>query len=187
MTGIDDDIEALLKKRVYDIAGNVRDIKVVLNDERIKFKSFRQYIELYLASSPNELGIATKPTVVHEMVNDRWEIAFALSDGQFQQVSFVNSICTYKGGTHVNYIADQLAAKLVDAIQKKNKAAPVKPFQIKNHMWLFVNCLVENPTFDSQTKENMTLKHSAFGSKCTVGEEFINKGLSEDSCPLLTW
>ena len=32
---------------------------------------------------------------------------------------------------------------------------------------VFVNCLVENPAFDSQTKENMTLKQSAFGSKCT--------------------
>jgi DNA topoisomerase-2 len=177
MTGIDDDIEALLKKRVYDIAGNVRDIKVVLNDERLKVRNFRQYIDLYLTpGNTNELGIASKPTVIHELVNDRWEIAFALSDGQFQQVSFVNSICTYKGGTHVNYIADQLANKLVDAIQKKNKAAPVKAFQIKNHMWLFVNCLIENPTFDSQTKENMTLKTSSFGSKCAVGDEFLNKG-----------
>lgn len=123
-----------------------------MNDERIKIRSFRQYVDLYLqqpsvdASAIAEFGAAPlpKPTVIHEIVNDRWEIAFTLSDGQFQQVSFVNSICTYKGGTHVNYVADQLAAKLVDAIQKKNKAAPVKSFQIKNHStwwWaVFVRC-----------------------------------------------
>jgi DNA gyrase/topoisomerase IV subunit B len=30
--------------------------------------------------------------------------------------------------------------------------------QIRNHLWLFVNCLIVNPTFDSQTKETMTLQ-----------------------------
>lgn len=106
-------------------------------------------------------------------------------------MSFVNSICTYKGGTHVNYVADQLASKLVDAIQKKNKAAPVKTFQIKNHMWLFINCLIENPAFDSQTKENMTLKHTSFGSKCPLGDDFVNKvkksGLIENVLRFVTF
>lgn len=43
-------------------------------------------------------------------------------------------------------------------------------------MWVFVNALVENPAFDSQTKECLTLKSSAFGSKCELSEEFIKKG-----------
>jgi len=34
--------------------------------------------------------------VVSEAVNDRWEVALALSDKGFQQVSFVNSIATTK-------------------------------------------------------------------------------------------
>jgi DNA topoisomerase-2 len=42
MTGIDDDTYALLLKRVYDMAGTVRDIKVFLNDERLKVKGFKQ-------------------------------------------------------------------------------------------------------------------------------------------------
>ena len=46
--------------------------------------------------------------VLYERINDRWEIAISISDGQFQQVSFVNAICTTKGGQHVNYIADQV-------------------------------------------------------------------------------
>ena len=36
--------------------------------------------------------------VVSEAVNDRWEVALALSDKGFQQVSFVNSIATTKVG-----------------------------------------------------------------------------------------
>ncbi|KAI9591804.1 DNA topoisomerase [Syncephalis fuscata] len=171
MEAIDDDIEALLKKRVYDMAGTVADVKVFLNGERIKIKNFKQYVELYTNTGNAE----TKPTIIHQIVNQRWEVAFTVSDGQFQQVSFVNGISTAKGGTHVNYVADQIVNKLVDAVKKKNKAAPVKPFQVKSHMWVFVNCLIENPAFDSQTKENMTLRASAFGSKCDMPEDFIKK------------
>lgn len=47
--------------------------------------------------------------------------------------------------------------------------------QVKNHMWLFVNCLVENPTFDSQTKENMTLQQKSFGSTCPLSDKFIKQ------------
>jgi len=54
----------------------------------------------------------TKPALIYEVVNKRWEVAFALSDGQQQQVSFANSIATIKGGTHVDMISTQLANKL---------------------------------------------------------------------------
>lgn len=47
--------------------------------------------------------------------------------------------------------------------------------QVKNHIWLFVNCLVENPTFDSQTKENMTLQQKSFGSTCPLSDKFIKQ------------
>lgn len=54
----------------------------------------------------------TKHALIYEVVNKRWEVAFALSDGQFQNVSFANSIATTKGGTHVEMIATMLANKL---------------------------------------------------------------------------
>ena len=41
-------------------------------------------------------------------------------------------------------------------------------------MWVFVNCLIVNPTFDSQTKENMTLQAKNFGSKCSMSDKFLN-------------
>lgn len=42
MDSIDDDTFALLCKRVYDMAGTVKDIKVQLNDDKIKIKGFKQ-------------------------------------------------------------------------------------------------------------------------------------------------
>jgi DNA topoisomerase-2 len=182
MTTIDPDTVSLLKKRVYDVAGTVRDIKVYLNDERLKIKGFKQYIELYLnsaaeAATETSGGAAqAKQTIIYERISDRWEVGFAVSDGSFQHVSFANSISTIKGGSHVTYIADQIAKNLITAITKKNKAAAIKPSKIKEHMWIFVNALIENPTFDSQTKETLTLLTSKFGSKPTLSEEFLKKG-----------
>lgn len=92
-------------------------------------------------------------------------------------MSFVNSIATTKGGTHVAYVTDQIVDKIMEVAKKKNKGAPIKPFQVKNHLWVFVNCLIENPTFDSQTKENMTLRAKAFGSTCTMSEKFVKNVL----------
>lgn len=43
-----------------------------------------------------------------EATNDHWEVIVSVSDSEFKQVSFVNSICTFRGGTHVNMIADQI-------------------------------------------------------------------------------
>ncbi|KAF7367438.1 DNA topoisomerase 2 [Mycena sanguinolenta] len=184
MESIDEDTASLLRKRVYDMAGTVRDVKVFLNDKRItNVKNFEQYVKLYLASAAqaanNDGGAAPeKPTLVFERISNRWEVGFAVSDGQFQHVAFANSISTTKGGTHVNLIADQIAKNLITAIGKKNKAATVKAAQIKNHMWIFVNCLIENPTFDSQTKDTLTLQASKFGTKPVLSEEFMKKGVS---------
>ena len=63
----------------------------------------------------------------------------------------------------------------MEIVKKKNKSAVVKPFQIKNHLWVFVRSMIENPAFDSQTKETLTLRQSAFGSKPVISEDLMKK------------
>ncbi|KAM8795340.1 DNA topoisomerase 2-alpha [Eudromia elegans] len=172
MTILDKDIVALMSRRAYDIAGSTKDVKVFLNGKRLPVKGFRSYVDLYLKDKVDETGNTLK--VIHEEPNSRWEVCLTLSEKGFQQVSFVNSIATTKGGRHVDYVADQIVTKLIEVVKKKNKnGVGVKPFQVKNHMWIFVNALIENPTFDSQTKENMTLQAKNFGSTCKLSEKFI--------------
>jgi DNA topoisomerase-2 len=72
---------------------------------------------MYLASAAEAATAAgaetPKTQVIFEQISERWEVAFALStEQQFQQVSFVNSISTIKGGTHVEAVASQLSDKL---------------------------------------------------------------------------
>uniref|UniRef100_A0A0N5ANS0 DNA topoisomerase 2 n=1 Tax=Syphacia muris TaxID=451379 RepID=A0A0N5ANS0_9BILA len=165
MNELDDDIVGLMSRRAYDVAGSTKGVKV---------QGFKQYVEQYAKRNLNSNGEPYK--VVYEQSNNRWEVALTISDKGFQQVSFVNSIATTKGGRHVDYIADQITAKLIETIKKKigKSGISIKPFQVRNHMWVFVNALIENPTFDSQTKEALTLQPKSFGSKCELSEKFIN-------------
>ena len=169
MRNMDPDTVSLLTKRAYDLAG-VSDskVRVTLNGQKIEIKNFVDYCDLYLKNEENR----DLPKIV-EKKTERWEIIASLSDGQFQQVSFVNSISTAKGGTHVNYITDQIVTKIQAAVQKKNKKLVIKPHQIKANLWIFVNCLIENPAFDSQTKETLNTKASDFGSKIELTEKFL--------------
>ncbi|TKA74110.1 hypothetical protein B0A55_07082 [Friedmanniomyces simplex] len=178
MDQMDDDFEALVKRRVYDMAGTCMGVKVWLNDQRIKVSKFKQYMEMYTKAIQAENlangGTAPEQVILTDNPHERWEIGFAVSDGAFQQVSFVNSIATTSGGSHVNFIADQICEKLEEIVNKKNKGGvKLKKAQIKNHIFLFVNALIVNPAFTSQTKEQLTTKPSAFGSKPQVSEKFL--------------
>ncbi|KAK5044835.1 DNA topoisomerase 2 [Exophiala bonariae] len=179
MTGIDDDLEALFKRRVYDLAGTCKGVAVKLNGMRVPARNFKKYIEMYTKAIKKERGEEAAndaSEIITESTDPRWEIGFTVSDGSFQQVSFVNSIATTSGGTHVNYITDQIVARLTDIVKKKNKVgAAMKPNQIRNHIFLFVNAQIVNPAFTSQTKEQLTTKASQFGSKCQISDDFMKK------------
>nr|NVI79304.1 topoisomerase 2 [Cucujiformia] len=173
MTELDDGVVGLLCRRAFDVAASTKGVKVFLNGTRVPIKNFKDYIELYVKDKEDEAGNPLK--IIHEQSGERWEIGLTISDKGFQQMSFVNSIATTKGGKHVDYVADMITKQLIEVLKKKNKGGvTIKPHQVKNHMWLFINCLIVNPTFDSQTKENMTLQAKNFGSKCNLSEKFVN-------------
>ena len=172
VNGLMPDMIALLKKRVYDIGAvtdhSIKKIKVVYNKETIPVKNFQQYIDLYI-------GTKEEAKRVYEQSDERWEYAVAMSPThEFMQVSFVNGICTFKGGKHVDYITGQIIRKLCDYIEKKKKIK-VNASAIKEQIILFLRCDVENPSFDSQTKDFMNTPANKFGSSCTVSDAFIEK------------
>lgn len=188
METLDKDIISVLHRRVYDLCGTVKDCNIYLNEKKLGVKNFKGYVEMYVDAikkrSPDlsiEQEANNYTSIVHEVINDRWEVAFAVSDGTFNQVSFVNSIATTSGGTHVKYVSDQIIEKLMDELNKKEKKKKlmIKPPQIKNNMFIFINSLIENPAFTSQTKEQLTTRVSQFSSKqkdkLVITEQFIKK------------
>ena len=185
ISGLTSDMLSLLQKRVYDIAAvsdhSVKKIKVSLNGAVVPIRNFQQYIDMY---------IGPKDTVkrVYEMPDDRWEYAVSLAPNhEFCAVSFVNGICTYKGGKHVDYIVGQIVRKLTDYIEKKKKVK-VNPSSIKEQIVLFLRCDIDNPAFDSQTKDFMNTPVGKFGSNCVVSDGFIEKvakmGVMDMACSL---
>eukprot|EP00930_Biecheleria_cincta_P009214 TRINITY_DN11090_c0_g1_i1.p1 TRINITY_DN11090_c0_g1~~TRINITY_DN11090_c0_g1_i1.p1 ORF type:complete len:1408 (+),score=413.95 TRINITY_DN11090_c0_g1_i1:74-4297(+) len=176
MKGLDDDIVGLMMKRAYDLAGSTnKNVKVVLNGKKLPVCKFEEYVNLYSGQTRAPEGEGAAP-VIYERASDRWEVAVSISDGSFQQVSFVNSINTIKGGTHVTHVTDQLIEAILKVVKSKNRGGiEIKPQHVKNHLFVFVNSLIENPAFDSQTKESLTSKQSKFGSTCDLPDAMIKK------------
>lgn len=163
---LDDDNLRRIEKRVYDVAGCNPKIKVYLNDTLIKVNKFKDYVNLY-----------TDQFV--EDSNDNWHIAVGTSENGFRHVSFVNGVDTFNGGSHVDYIANQIANKLRDYIKKKHKI-DLKPANIRQHLFLFINCTVNAPIFTSQTKEFMSLEPKEYGTEFDVSDKFINNLIKAD-------
>ena len=182
ITGLTEDMLNLLKRRVYDIAAvTEKSVKVKYNSQVVPIKNFIQYIDLYI-------GTKEESQRVYETNGERWEYAVALSSThEFIQVSFVNGIHTSKGGKHVEYILGQITRKLAEYIEKKKKIK-VNMTSIKEQLILFIRCDVENPSFDSQTKDYMNTPSNKFGSTCVVTDKFIEKvakmGIMDAACAI---
>ena len=111
---------------------------------------------------------------VTSVTGDRWSVCIGPSENGLEQVSFVNGICTTKGGTHVDHVASLVASGVIEEMAKKIK---LKPQQVKNTFNIFVKATLENPSFSSQVKSECTLKVQDFGSKFEMPKTFVKNVL----------
>ena len=160
MKSMDDNIYKIFEKRVYDAnICTTPGCKVKFQGTALPKTSFDAYAKMH-----------TKSDEVRMFTSDRWSVCVVPADDGFEQVSFVNGICTTKGGSHVDHVASVLAAGIIDEMAKKIK---LKPQQVKNAFMLFVKSTLVNPTFSSQVKSECTLKPQNFGSKFEPPKKFI--------------
>jgi len=169
LEGLTNDMVQLLKKRVYDIAAwTDKTVSVYLNGQKLDFKCFEKYVDLYIGSK-------SEHPRVHLELNDRWEAIITYNTtSNFEHVSFVNGIHTSRGGKHLEYIVGQIRDGLVEYIKKKKKVQ-VKPATVRNELYVFLKSTITNPNFDSQTKETLTTPVSKFGSTVQLDEKMIDR------------
>ena len=177
MDKLDDDIILLMERRCYDIAmacnnnlinnDNKKKVSVYLNGQRIKTTSFKDYASLYLPKT--SIIAIDKP-------NDYWQIGIATSNNEkFQCVSFVNGINPHLGGKHVDHVKKQIVSAIKEKLKKKFKDDDIKDSYIENCMFLFINCMIDKPTFLGQTKAQHSTAIKNFGSKYEINDKFIKQ------------
>jgi DNA topoisomerase-2 len=104
-----------------------------------------------------------------------WKIAFSISDS-FRQVSYVNNIATYDGGTHVNYILNQLCEGILKLIPAKSKKT-LSATKVKGKLCVFIYAKIVNPSFKSQAKEYLStpMKNFNFVIPQSLIKEFVSE------------
>lgn len=169
LNNISEDSKSVFLKRAIDIAAYSPNVNVYYNDILLPIKSFKDYMKMFIDGDEE---------LFYEKINENWEIGIAKSTNDtFQQVSMVNGISTHVGGSHVNYISNQI----VKSLDEKIKAQSVKPNMIKNHLFVFVNCRIPNPSFETQTKENLTTRMVSDLVKDVVISDTLIKKLMSSS------
>lgn len=166
MEGIDESSMKMIQKRLYDIAACNHLLNITFNEKPISFGSFKEYAELY-----------TDYVFYEQSTN--WKIGVGHSTVGFKAVSFVNSVETKDGGTHVNNITNQIIQYLREKIKRKYRV-DVKPADLKQHLFLFIDCTVINPSFSSQTKEKLITEPKDYGSIHEVSEKILKQIFSSE-------
>jgi DNA topoisomerase-2 len=176
--GLTDDMVALFKKRTCDISACSGSVKVQFNNMLLNVINFQQLVDLYIGPARDKNAPETVIKRIYESPNERWEYVVCLANeklvGLNNQVSLVNGICTHKGGRHVDYIMNQIVRKIITVIETKKKIK-VDPKIIKDELFIFLRCNIENPSFSSQTKDYLDTPVAKFGSTCIVSDEFVEK------------
>jgi DNA topoisomerase-2 len=162
VTRIDNDTMRMMTRRVYDIAAMSR-VKVKLNTEWIKIKSLQTYASMGTDSS----------VVMH--TSDRWNMAFTVSPGV--SLSFVNGVYTSSGGTHVEYIMNQVVQYVRKVAGKKLKAV-ITTSMVRDSMCMILDCRIVNPEFTNQQKDTLATPPKKFGSTCSIPETVLKRLVS---------
>ena len=164
MKDMENGIYKIMEKRVWD--ANIctsANCKVKFNGEALPKQNFEAYAKMHE-------GVEN----VYSATTDRWSVCIGPSEDGMEQVSFVNGLCTTKGGTHVDHVASLVASGIIDDMAKKIK---LKPQQVKATFRIFVKATLENPTFSSQVKSECTLKVPDFGSRFEMPKTFVKNVL----------
>tara|TARA_R110000824_G_scaffold60853_14_gene162438 strand:+ start:15769 stop:17607 length:1839 start_codon:yes stop_codon:yes gene_type:complete len=159
MVGLDEDNIQMMRKRCADLAACNPMLKVFFNKERFSYPTFSSYCRLYVDD-------------VNFEASERWKIGIGSSEGGIKQVSFVNGVETKDGGTHIDFVANQVVSAVRERLRKRHKIN-LRPTEIKNHLFVFVSADIVNSSFSSQTKEKLITDPRDFGSKHELSEKFL--------------
>ena len=190
LEGLSADMRAVMRRRVLEAAVCAAPAQVTWQGAPVPVASLRDLIELY---APPPAGEAADAHLAVAQLTPRWQLGVCLTPpgaggggggggarvngGFVDGSSFVNGVATPLGGTHVRHASKALLAPLRAALAPRlgMAAATLTAADVAPHLMLFVNCLVDNPEFDSQAKERLSSPEAHFGGRCVAGAAFAKQ------------
>ena len=141
----------LIRKRVIDLAACFPDITFKFNKRIVHAKRFRDYLGMFAP--------------IFEMKEEEnYKIAVFPSE-EVDQISFVNGIDTYEGGTHMDWLKHKVISAMMVQLNKKYKKLGLKPADIRSKLtFVMITNSIPDPKFRSQTKEYLTNNYNEFSS-----------------------
>lgn len=157
----------IMLRRCIDVCG-IFDGKItlVVNNKKLNLcNSFLGYASLYHYFT-NQLK--ENRYVAHSAKN--YTVIITPSDGAFHQVSFVNSIETMNGGSHVDVIVEQI---LKYASKHYKELTTSMRTNVKNSLQIIMKCTIDKPDFDSQAKTKLTTERQLLAKSLKLSPTLI--------------
>lgn len=172
--GLTTDLVCMLHKRCIDAAAANIGLKVnfsVIKDKKTnkiswKFKRFEEYMELYSDFYDQSCMLSYKDTKKQFWI---------CPDSQID-VAFVNGAECSKGN-HIKAIRTPIGHSICEILKKKHKI-DITNKGVDNKYGIFGLFDISNPTYSSQTKEELTTPIENFykdGSDFKISDDFIKK------------
>lgn len=140
---IDENHFNIIKQRLINLSMTFPEITFKFNSKKININSFKKYISLFNDNSE-----------IYETTEYKFAILPNDTD-DFRQFSYVNGLKIPDGGTHIDYIVNNIVNPIREKLVKKYSG--IKPADIKNKLMVVAFLKnVKNTKFNSQTKEKIT-------------------------------
>lgn len=152
--GISDDFYSYLRLVAYE-AAMLTGVNVTFNEEKIKIPSLERWSKIFYPNAKimhfkTEFG--DECVVVEKDVDDD----DIFKDSELEHMSYVNGLRTRNGGIHVDAWKNAIFLPLAKALnERRGSKFKADTAALKSYFMFFVRIEIENPKFDSQTKDRM--------------------------------
>lgn len=151
------DILPIIRRRAFDFKYHFPSVNVKFNGKEVKFKKYHEL----LGKDIKTISYTSK-VIDSKFPFPKWEFDIFPTDDRNGRtiLSFVNGICTTKGGDHVKYLTELVAngfkkhlPKDIYDSSKKDAENPIKLNVIRKGISMVLKTYIPDPAFTSQSKD----------------------------------
>lgn len=163
MKVIDEDTVTMMYRRCIFASACNPGLTIIFMGKELKYDKWDKFASLY---GDESLVVET----------GQWRVALCPAD-EHGQVSFVNSVHTMEGGTHLDHVVGMITNLIKEYVQKKYKMN-IRPSDIRRHFRIMIDFTVSNPMFQSQAKEKLITPVKDMSGEFTMTPVQVKKLLS---------